>query len=110
VRLAQSCNLPLTAISVTSSDGEDAQRRDAQAALERVEAAAREAGLQIESRMEEGRRPDEVILEVAKSCEADLIVLGSHGRTGLSRLLMGSVSERVLGNAQCPVLVVKATV
>jgi nucleotide-binding universal stress UspA family protein len=110
VRLAQSCNLPLTAISVTSSDGEDAQRRDAQAALERVEAAAREAGLQIESRMEEGRRPDEVILEVAKSCAADLIVLGSHGRTGLSRLLMGSVSERVLGHAQCPVLVVKATV
>ena len=39
----------------------------------------------------------------------DLIVVGTHGRTGLSRLLMGSVAENVLTRATCPVLVVKAT-
>ena len=39
--------------------------------------------------------------------EASLIIVGSHGRTGLKRLLMGSVAERVIGHAKCPVLVVK---
>ena len=110
VKLAQMCRLPLTAVSVIPSDSGDEQRRDAQAALTRVQAAAREAGLQIETRVEAGRRPDEVILKIAQECGADLLVLGSHGRTGLSRLLMGSVSERVLGHAKCPVLVVRASV
>jgi nucleotide-binding universal stress UspA family protein len=48
-----------------------------------------------------------VVLEVAREVRASLIVLGSHGRTGLKRLLMGSVAERVLGSSPCPVLVVK---
>jgi len=38
-----------------------------------------------------------------------LIVIGSHGRTGFKRLLLGSVAERVIGRAACPVLVVKTT-
>jgi len=38
----------------------------------------------------------------------DMIVMGSHGRTGLSKLLMGSVAERVISLAPCPVLVVKS--
>ena len=52
-------------------------------------------------------RPDEVILAVTKDREADMIVMGSHGRTGLDRLLIGSVSEQVIGQTDCPVLVVK---
>ncbi len=48
------------------------------------------------------------IVELAAAWEAGLIVMGSHGRTGLKRLLMGSVTERVVGQAPCPVLVVKA--
>ncbi|MBI3407452.1 MAG: universal stress protein [Planctomycetes bacterium] len=47
------------------------------------------------------------ILDVAKEVHADLIVLGTHGRTGLSRLLMGSVAEKVVRNAACPVLTLK---
>lgn len=49
----------------------------------------------------------EVVSRVAREREAGLIVTGSHGRTGLRRLLMGSVAERVIGYAPCPVLVVK---
>jgi nucleotide-binding universal stress UspA family protein len=47
------------------------------------------------------------IVELAEKQKADTIVMGSHGRTGLKRLLMGSVTEKVIGNAPCPVLVVK---
>ncbi|MGC8494850.1 MAG: universal stress protein [Syntrophobacteraceae bacterium] len=47
------------------------------------------------------------ILSVAEECGANLIVMGSHGRTGLKRLLMGSVAEKVIGYASCPVLIIK---
>jgi nucleotide-binding universal stress UspA family protein len=50
----------------------------------------------------------EMIVDVAKKKKADIIVMGSHGRTGLTRLLMGSVTSRVIGHAPCSVLVVKA--
>lgn len=51
---------------------------------------------------------DEVITDLAMKENVNAIVIGSHGRTGLKRLLMGSVAERVLGYAPCPVLVVKS--
>ena len=54
-----------------------------------------------------GGRPEEAIIKVATAKKVDLIVMGSHGRTGLKRLFMGSVAERVIGQAPCPVLVVK---
>lgn len=47
------------------------------------------------------------IVDIAKERKVDTIVMGSHGRTGLRRLLMGSVTEKVIGHAPCPVLVVK---
>ena len=47
------------------------------------------------------------ILRTAKEISSDIIVMGSHGRTGLSRLLMGSVAEAVSRKAHCPVLTVK---
>lgn len=50
------------------------------------------------------------INKVAEETAADLIVLGSHGRTGLRRALMGSVAEHVMRTAPCPVLVVKGAV
>lgn len=47
------------------------------------------------------------ILEAAKACAADLIVIGSHGRRGLTRLVLGSVAEDIVRRAPCPVLVVR---
>lgn len=49
-----------------------------------------------------------MIVDIARKKKADIIVMGSHGRTGLTRLLMGSVTSRVIGHAPCAVLVVKA--
>jgi nucleotide-binding universal stress UspA family protein len=54
-------------------------------------------------------RPFERILETAVGAQVGLIVIGTHGRTGLSRVAMGSVAERVVRLAPCPVLTVKAT-
>ena len=54
--------------------------------------------------------PAEQVLANAEACRADLIVMGTHGRSGLGRLLMGSVAEQVLRKAKCPVLLVKAGV
>jgi nucleotide-binding universal stress UspA family protein len=51
--------------------------------------------------------PAEAIVELAKTDHVDMIVLGTHGRTGLTRLLMGSVAEAVVRRAECPVLTVK---
>jgi nucleotide-binding universal stress UspA family protein len=53
-------------------------------------------------------KPATKIVEGAKSWPADLIVIGSHGRGGLERLLLGSVAESVVRHASCPVLVVRA--
>ncbi len=49
-----------------------------------------------------------IITDLAKKEAVDIIVMGSHGRTGIKRLLMGSVTEGVIGHSPCPVLVVKA--
>ena len=53
-----------------------------------------------------GGKPYEFIVKEAEDREIDLIVMGTHGRTGLTRVLMGSVAQSVIGHAPCPVLVV----
>jgi nucleotide-binding universal stress UspA family protein len=63
--------------------------------------------IRAERRLEEGDAV-ETILRVAHEIQADLIVMGNHGRTGLGRLLMGSVAERVVRQATCPVLTVRS--
>jgi len=82
---------------------------------EEVRAAARDqlarlqvphADVRAEFRLEDGDA-DEAILRVAQEIHADLIVMGTHGRTGLGRLLMGSVAEQVVRKSTCPVLTVR---
>ena len=60
----------------------------------------------VEHRLVEGY-PAEQILRVAAETNCDLILMGTHGRTALNRLLMGSVAEQVVRKAPCPVLTVK---
>ncbi len=64
------------------------------------------AGVKSESFVREAEA-FEAIIRLAKEQAVDVIVVGSHGRTGLRRLLMGSVTEKVIGHAPCPVLVAK---
>jgi universal stress protein A len=71
----------------------------------RTEAAAR-AGSPVRSAVRLGA-PAEEILKFAREEAMDLVVLGTHGRTGLKHLVLGSVAERVVRQAPCPVLVVR---
>lgn len=72
-----------------------------------VKRQAEEAGVKAETFVGEAEA-FEAINNLAREQKADMIVIGSHGRTGLRRLLMGSVAEKVIGYATCPVLVVKS--
>lgn len=54
-----------------------------------------------------GGEPGPAIVAIANNCDADLIVMGTHGRSGINRILMGSVAEYVLRHARCPVLTMK---
>ncbi|GAO03420.1 universal stress protein YxiE [Anaeromyxobacter sp. PSR-1] len=69
-----------------------------------AKAAARPRSLSV--RVEAGE-PSDAILGMAREGGADLIVMGTHGRTGLSRLLIGSVAEAVLRRSTCPVLTLR---
>jgi len=71
-----------------------------------VKEAAEKEGVFVKAFVLSGK-PADAIIETAREKKADLIVLGSHGRTGLEKLLMGSVAERVIVLAACPVMVVK---
>jgi hypothetical protein len=71
-----------------------------------VKEAAQQAGVDAQAFVMSGK-PADAIMEIAKDKVADLVVVGSHGRTGLDRLLMGSVAERVIVLSSCAVLVVK---
>ena len=66
-------------------------------------------GVDIDPRLVEGSPAHEIVRFVTEE-PCDLIVMGTHGRTGLGRLLMGSVAEHVVRKAPCPVLTVKAPV
>lgn len=104
--LAKQSGLPVTVVSVTTVSHSDARRKEAEHAVAAKVEQLKGMGLKAEGKVVEGR-PDEAIAKLAEDVGADLIVMGSHGRTGLSKILLGSVVERVIGQAACPVLVVK---
>jgi len=80
----------------------------AQRSLEQIVDRLQRAGVtQVRHRMESGE-PGSIIVRIANEEHFDLIVMGTHGRQGLERLVMGSVTERVVRQASCPVLTVRA--
>jgi universal stress protein A len=81
-------------------------RASADKELANLAAAARSAGLEAETIVREGS-PAKVIADVAREMRADLVVISTHGYTGLKHVLMGSIAEHVVRYAPCPVLVVR---
>jgi nucleotide-binding universal stress UspA family protein len=73
--------------------------------LDALATQVREAGVNGLTTSLEGRAADEIVA-YANRVSTDLIVMGTHGRTGIRRVLLGSVAEQVLRQARCPLLVV----
>jgi nucleotide-binding universal stress UspA family protein len=116
IDFAQSYNGTLTALSVVdvpdefyaeATDVADAMIMKAKKYAGDVKAEAEAKGIKSDALVREGDSA-KAIISVAKDVNADVIVMSSHGRTGLRRLLMGSVTARVIGLSSCPVLIVKS--
>ncbi|SFR87336.1 Nucleotide-binding universal stress protein, UspA family [Halomicrobium zhouii] len=91
---------------VEGLSGEDALETEGKRALERIEQMAEAHGVDVTTAIEEGD-PAESIVAYADDIDADLIVAGTHGRTGIKRRVIGSVAERIVRNATCPVMTVR---
>ena len=87
-------------------DLEASARKYAQKRLASLVEKARKAGVKAVSVIQEGVAHEQ-IARAAKSKKADLIVIGTHGRTGFAKFFLGSVASRVVATAPCPVLTVR---
>ncbi len=93
-------------VGSSSNPGESSVAAAAERAVETVAAAADDRGLDAETEIRSGT-PHREILDYAEEAGVDLGVMATHGRTGVSRLLSGSVTERVVRKADRPVLVAR---
>lgn len=126
IYLAKACGIPLDIVHAVDEslfpthyrggallvDPEAAQRAleaEGRGVLERAAQAARAAGIEARAQLfsSETRHPADQILQAVADTGADLLVLGSHGRRGVERLLLGSVAERVARKATVSVLIVR---
>ena len=81
-------------------------KKDGQRYINYILALAQKEGVKASSLLAKGR-PFEQIVHLAKGLSMDLIVMGTYGRRGTERILIGSVAERVIEYSPCPVIVVK---
>jgi nucleotide-binding universal stress UspA family protein len=115
ITIARGCQCKLFVIYVVNVNPEyfalspameDKMEEEAMAVLEKAKARATAEQVDCETILSFDDQAYGPIVEEAKNRGISLIVVGSHGRTGLGRILMGSVSQRVVGHAPCPVLVI----
>jgi len=83
-----------------------AARAAAKKQLDRLIAQASKRGVRAKGRLAQGIAHDEIV-RAARGGKADMIVMGTHGRTGVSKFFLGSVAGRVVALARCPVLTVR---
>ncbi|MGE8652412.1 MULTISPECIES: universal stress protein [unclassified Acinetobacter] len=81
--------------------------KSAQLRLEDIKQSFIRDGIEVDTRLVHGVSPTEGILQVADELNVDLIIMGSHGRTGLKKAMLGSVAQNILTQCPIPVLIVK---
>ena len=103
---------PFTGVGADFAYGQSqylsAATAEANSALDAVKVTMQAAGVSVDTVLGEGHAVHEGIVRALENTGADLIVMGSHGRRGLERLMLDSVTQRVLGVAHVPVLVVRS--
>ncbi|WP_374574427.1 universal stress protein [Acinetobacter sp.] len=121
--LAKSLNSQVTVMSVIAVDpffGVDFYKvapaitdyfmqaeKNAKERLEDIKQSFIRDGIEVDVKLIHGVSPSEGIIQVADEVSADLIIMGSHGRTGLQKVMLGSVAQNVLTQSPIPVLIVK---
>ncbi|SFD64354.1 universal stress protein [Paracidovorax konjaci] len=102
---------PFTGVGADFAYGQsqymNAATSEANTALDATRKALEEAGVAVTTVIGEGHAVHDGILRALETTGADLIVMGSHGRRGLEKLVLGSVTQRVLGVVHVPVLIVR---
>jgi len=106
-KLAVLFGTPVTVVSVTQPSHSAERRAEAQQAVNRTVSFLKQEDVTATGEVPHGR-PDEMIVLTATQNDADLIIMGSHGRTGIERVLLGSTTERVINQTASVVLVVKS--
>lgn len=110
IRLAKACSSKLFVLSVVEANEEfmalapgmvEKAEKEAWEQVEAVRARASEAGVECETIVREDDEPWRSIVEEVKRCHANVIIMGRRGRTGIKKLMMGSVTARVIGHAPC---------
>lgn len=102
---------PFTGVGTDFAYGQakylSAATAEANAAVKAAKAAFVDAGVSVEASVIESHTAWRGVVKAAESMQADLIVMGSHGRSGLEKLVLGSVTQAVLSHTKLPVLVVR---
>ncbi len=115
IDIAKSCSSKLFILSVVEMNPEyeamapeivERAEKEMRKHLEAVKAKASKEGIACETIIHQGEEPYQYIVDEAAKRKVNTIIMGSHGRTGLKRLMMGSTTSRVIGHAPCTVLVV----
>ena len=115
ISLGEVCSSTIYALSVAEIHPEylaeapklvERVEKEARQIAEEAKAKVEKAGLTGETMTRTMAQPAEAILEFAREKEIDLIVMGTRGRSRIKRLILGSVAQRVVGQAPCPVMVV----
>ena len=83
------------------------QRDSAKSALSKIDSIAKKQGIKLAKYVLESNAVVKTLVTFSKSGKFDLIVMGTHGRTGWSKLIIGSVANGIIQTANCPALVVK---
>ena len=105
-KIAGLCKLAVTVISTVRDSFSEERAAQADEAAKRIHDHFAERGIEVDMVVLRGN-PEKLILETAAERGADLIVMGTHGRTGWERVMVGSVAESVIGESKIPVLAVK---
>lgn len=114
IDLAEQYDAEIHSLYVVSDDllsrldlkSHDALEEEGERAVKRVQSMARAHGVDAVTELREGD-PADTILDYADEIEADLIIAGTHGRSGVERRIIGSVAERLVRHAACPVMTVR---
>ncbi len=113
INLIKNCcrTCTLNVIAVLRKDATKERIQVSENAIKKIELSAKKENIKVYTLLVKGKAHESIhenIIEFAKKKDTDIIVMGSHGRTGIQKLLMGSVAERVIGHTDRAVLVVHA--